>query len=383
MERKEVEQPVSGLDAFGNEDNASVLSQAAFLLLLAEQMIVKYPNQAEIDDVHKEEAIDSLRVPTLNPSGRQVERQEVLEELRQSSPLGYKQDLRVRPSIVRRLIEMMAQRVDMEQSYMAAAALLEACLDHPDPLVRVSSAISLCGIYAESSPFLRLILGSTNSEDDLTRDMAFTGLENIASDHILKDANTEFGPDRRSDSKSTKKCTTSLLVHGSFPRVLNPSWWQPGGNFHCFIKKNVCNDLYRGNSYYKWSGIYTHAARKLAAQELLEWSKPTEQLNHVFAHSHGGSVAMCASQEGLNIEKLVLMSCPFSGHYSPNFAKVGEVASVRVKLDLIVLVDTLWKGGSAKPQCDKIRDIVLPIWFDHSQTHDPDTWKKHSIAHKI
>ncbi len=50
--------------------------------------------------------------------------------------------------------------------------------------------------------------------------------------------------------------------------------------------------------------------------------------------------------------------------------------SVRVKLDLVILVD----GGGQRFDDPGIREFVLPIWFAHSATHDPEVWDRHGIA---
>ena len=99
----------------------------------------------------------------------------------------------------------------------------------------------------------------------------------------------------------------------------------------------------------------------------------------MFAHSHGGSVAMLASQDGLTMEKLVLLSCPVHQRYRPNHGIVKKTVSVRVKLDLVVLAD----GGRQRFRDQRIQEIVLPLWFSHSATHDPDVWQRYDIAAQL
>jgi hypothetical protein len=101
----------------------------------------------------------------------------------------------------------------------------------------------------------------------------------------------------------------------------------------------------------------------------------------LFAHSHGGSVAMLASKHhGLALGELVLLSCPVHAHkYMPDFNSVTKVVSIRVHLDLVILAD---RGGQ-KFQHPQIHENVLPLWFDHSATHSPSVWQAHHVPAKL
>jgi hypothetical protein len=99
----------------------------------------------------------------------------------------------------------------------------------------------------------------------------------------------------------------------------------------------------------------------------------------LITHSHGGSVAMLATQNGLNTGPLVLLSCPVHPIYMPDFSRTGPVLSIRVKLDLVILAD----GGGQRFNDPRITEKILPIWFDHSATHDPAVWRRHSLPSVI
>ena len=122
-----------------------------------------------------------------------------------------------------------------------------------------------------------------------------------------------------------------------------------------------------------WQGGYSDAARALGADDLLTWVNTyDEQGLDLFTHSHGGSLAMLASKKGVQIGTLVLLSCPVHvPKYQPDFSRVGTVVSIRVRLDLVILAD---RGGQ-KFRHSSIRENVLPIWFDHTATHNPNVWK--------
>lgn len=52
-----------------------------------------------------------------------------------------------------------------------------------------------------------------------------------------------------------------------------------------------------------------------------------------------------------------------------------KVVSIRVCLDLVILAD----GGGQRFNDPRIEENVLPLWFDHSRTHDPGTWQEHNV----
>jgi pimeloyl-ACP methyl ester carboxylesterase len=150
-----------------------------------------------------------------------------------------------------------------------------------------------------------------------------------------------------------------------------------GGDFHEYLRAEVRPDLYSAADRFEWSGGWSDTARALGAADLRTWvdTRGLEGLD-LFTHSHGGSVAMLASQGGLTIGELVMLSCPVHvQEYLPDFTRVSRAVSIRVHMDLIILVD----GGGQKFQDPRIEEHVLPIWFDHFATHDPQVWRDHDV----
>lgn len=85
---------------------------------------------------------------------------------------------------------------------------------------------------------------------------------------------------------------------------------------------------------------------------------------------------MEASQTGLTIGQLVLLSCPVHrGKYDPNLTAINDVVSIRVRLDLVILAD----GGGQRFRDPNIRENRLPIWFKHSASHKPSVWMNHNV----
>ena len=88
---------------------------------------------------------------------------------------------------------------------------------------------------------------------------------------------------------------------------------------------------------------------------------------------------MIATKLGLEMEKLVLLSCPVHRRYSPDFECAKKVVSVRTRLDLVILAE----GGGQRFRDNRIKEHVLPVWFSHRATRDPGVWKRHAIANKL
>ncbi|HET7875909.1 MAG TPA: alpha/beta hydrolase [Methylomirabilota bacterium] len=269
------------------------------------------------------------------------------------------------------MLHDVARRLKRTPSAGVAAELLESCLGHPRELPRVAAAASYFQVSDEPRRLLEILEEGTRSDDPLVRQLAATGLARVAPESRRLQELTRSREPRGGDSPSR----TALLVHGTFARDV--TWWQPGGEFHTYLRDNVRPDLYGATDRFEWSGGYSDAARAVGAADLHDWIAGHALAGlDVFTHSHGGSVAMTATHLGARLGKLVLLSCPVhASKYLPEFAQVREVISIRVHLDLIILLD----GGGQRFRHPRIREHVLPIWFDHSATHDPDVWRAHDV----
>jgi HEAT repeat protein len=98
---------------------------------------------------------------------------------------------------------------------------MEACLRHPHPLVRAAAALSYFGLTSEPSRLIGILEDCTQSDDDLVRHVAATGLARLAPE----------SPRLSELSRKTTQATigssahTSLLVHGTW--AANEQWWNP------------------------------------------------------------------------------------------------------------------------------------------------------------
>jgi hypothetical protein len=267
-----------------------------------------------------------------------------------------------------------ASDVYKKPTLSTCAQLMELCLQHPQRLVRIAAAFAYHPITGDPKRALDEIAKGVASKDDLERELAATALARIQPDH---DALRKLTKLRKLGGKP-KPAHTATMVHGTW--AANGTWWRPGGDFFGFVQ-TFRNDLYTGGDIYRWTGAYSDAARAEAAQTLKTWveGKNFSGLD-LFAHSHGANAVMLATQQGMRAGKLILLSCPVRvSQYFPNFANTTRVISIRVKLDLVILAD----GGGQKFRDARIEENVLPIWFNHSASHDPQVWRDNNLSARI
>ncbi len=144
-------------------------------------------------------------------------------------------------------------------------------------------------------------------------------------------------------------------------------------------KETLWRDLYSGPDFLRWGGGWTHAARELGGHDFADFCKrhASGQPPNVMAHSHGGNIVACAQRNGTALGNVVLLSCPVHPtRYAFNFENMGKVASVRVKLDLVLLADLAGQHFDDRRICEKI----LPIYFSHSATDDKAIWEEYELA---
>ena len=259
-----------------------------------------------------------------------------------------------------------------DTSHESAGALLEVALRHPSELVRVTAAASYVPITTDPRPALAILEQGVRSRDALTRDVAATALGRVDP------RNPALAPllEPRRRRSRMRPSHTSLLVHGTWART--QPWWQPpNGNFWSYYRAQVDPTLYGVGDRCEWSGDYSDAGRAVAGDALHTWvdAHNLDGLD-LIGHSHGGSVIMLANHAGTHVNRMILLSCPVHWpKYTPDFMRVARVISIRVHLDLVILVD----GGGQRFNHPQIEEHVLPLWFNHSLSHDPGTWQQNNV----
>ena len=382
MPYKETLRPIPGRKAFEQTGDVAILSQAAVLLLLGSQLrgdrgvvaarAAAVGRAKHVVDLPSED-MAQLGPPIVSFAGERYAVQSVHASLAKRYGRAALRGIQrmPKPKVSAELLGDLAKRLYKKPNAPVCAELMEACLGHDAEIVRVAAAAAYFRLSAEPHRPLRVLEQGAKSKDELVRDVAATALARVAPAHPHLDLLLRAKPSRRVRRRSD----TTLLIHGTWAR--NNDWWQPGGDFHSYILNNVRPDLYSQPDRFEWSGGYSDGARALAAQDLIRWVDDRgEQGLDLITHSHGGSVAMLASASTLNIGELVLLSCPVhAAQYFPNFNQVRKVVSIRVRLDLVILAD----GGGQRFRHPQIEENVLPIWFNHSATHDPDVWRRYNV----
>jgi hypothetical protein len=256
-----------------------------------------------------------------------------------------------------------------------AADLFALCLDHPKALVRIAAAIASLRLTTRPQQNVKVMLEGLKSTDRLERDLAATGLARHYPDHPAL-ARLSRG---KTAARVKRPRQTAMLVHGTW--ASDAAWYQPGGNFHQHINA-LRPDLYGAADFFKWSGGWSDGARLDGATALKQWVESRNESGlDLIGHSHGANIMLKATELGLRIGKAVLLSCPVHvDKYFPNFANVqAPLFAVRVHMDLVVLAD----GGGQRFSHPQIKEITLPIWFDHGASHEPQVWQDNNVAQKI
>ena len=407
-------EPVPGHDAFARDDLAAVQSQAAFLLVLGGRVertdSPDYDGKA-VDDIQR------LAVPELASESAWAD-----SAMEGWIPLAEPdtRDSYARRTAAPEYVPELVKSLYEAPTEASAFSLIAECLFVRDPLVRVAAAAAhsqICARLAhrwmrpvelggggqlapgsdddrQFARYQRLSWRSTNEmvrgvgeANELVRDVAATALERLRMDEIVRATDLSL-PDAESaariedaDERAERvgfqhPRNYSVVIHGT-TFGLATGWWKPRRSFHKYLKAHVCANLYSGAKPFGWSGLYSDRARQLGAHDLVSWIRDrTAEFDHVFAYSHGGSVAMLASRLGVRMKKLVLLSCPVHARYAPDFQRADKVVSVRTKLDLVILAD----GGGQRFRDRRIVENVLPVWFSHKATRDPHVWKRYGIA---
>ena len=114
-------------------------------------------------------------------------------------------------------------------------------------------------------------------------------------------------------------------------------------------------------------------------------------LDTVFAHSHGGNVALTAAANGERIRMLVTLHTPAlprpDEQWAAIRARIGRVLVMRTRLDHVVLADGLVTGSTQRFDQAKLphKPVVLhwankDAWFSHSFFTKLDSWRKYDLA---
>lgn len=195
----------------------------------------------------------------------------------------------------------------------------------------------------------------------------------------------------------------SILVNGTYTGFPSETdWFWPTGEMASHIRTATPSDLYEDEaSFYRWGGAFSSAGRRAAAQQLVLWAqrRGLDGLHMVFAHSHGGNVALDYLQSGGNIDLLVLLHTPVihrrRSAWDSIADRVGRVLVLSTKLDWVVWLD---RGASLPtmrvPYVRALERVlgskavslspqVNEAWLSHTHYTKPETWRRNNIARVV
>jgi tetratricopeptide (TPR) repeat protein len=263
-----------------------------------------------------------------------------------------------------------------------ALGLMVVNLFHPARLVRVAAAAALAPLIADPPKLVEetLVEGSRSNSETI-RQLGANALTHVSPRHR---ALREIIEGVEKVDRPIAPAHTSTTIHGTWARFRS-NWWKPEGRLHGYLLAKVSRDLYADPDHYRWDGRYGQGARESAAEDLKTWAErhDVDEFDVVYAHSHGGNVALEAALRGVPIRLLILLSVPARRRSEDDWRKiwsnVRRSISIRSRLDLVVLAD---RSPLRFP--DKVRELALPgLWFGHDLILQPDTWDEHKLPNEV
>jgi hypothetical protein len=255
-----------------------------------------------------------------------------------------------------------------------AAALVEASLHSPSQVVRTAAAAAALDTTGPRDDVVAQLVASTRAKDETTRALARVAL---ARSQPGNEALVGLSIARPRIRERSRESDTAVLTHGTF--ASRAVWWRPSGTFYAYLN-GLTPSLHMHDESFQWSGAYSVEERDLDADDLAEWvGAEGLRAPDFFAHSHGVTVANLATQRGLKLSRLVMLSLPVHDQWLPDLAKVDQVIDVRVRFDLVIIAD---RGGQRLPAGMRASPNVTEHvngWFDHGLSHDPQYWEHYDL----
>ncbi len=267
-------------------------------------------------------------------------------------------------------------------------AIRQLCLGlmDSDPLARC------CGAYAYwlatgADAAIPVLKNAIDSEDEEERLVGAHCLAKVRPSRVKKLQGTAQD-DRPQTPVNPIQNSMTVIIHGTFAK--NATWYQPGGDFHTYIKNEVYPDVYSGDDFFFWSGRYalTDAGLKRiwvqAAKKLVSWctSHPARTLR-LIAHSHGNNVVNMATHQTPTCT-LIQLSPPVRGWNLPDISNVSSSSffNIHSRIDLVVKID----GGAQDYRGTSVashenRKIIS--LFGHSDSHDEEKWRNKNVPQLV
>lgn len=254
------------------------------------------------------------------------------------------------------------------------------------PHARVCAAYAYWQATGLTEAVVPILTNAANSPDADERLLGTISLAKVQPE-LVEPLQGKVSADKamatRSAATSSKSMT--VIVHGTFAR--KEPWYQPGGDFHTYIARQVYADVYSKSDFFFWSGSYALTDAELkkiwtaAANKLVSWCRnhPTKKLR-LICHSHGCNVVNIATQKGLQACSLIQLSPPVRKWNLPDMLNVSgdRIFNMHSTHDPVVAVD----GGAQNYDgtlVDAFERERIVSFFSHSDSHDKGLWKKKKV----
>jgi hypothetical protein len=223
-------------------------------------------------------------------------------------------------------------------------------------------------------------------KSDIRKDFRYAELNKITQFRRLNITKGLQYQKREPLTKDLNSVTT--VIHGTW--ATNDDWWKPGQRFVDEVDK-IVGDVYKERDFFFWSGENDDEQRRKAAQDLKTWVNqrlvPKGKLQ-LICHSHGGNVALIASELGLQINNLILLGTPIRTDYTPNMENIKKVYNIYVPWDSIQSAGAFERRrGEGRTLADTERilniavcDKIGGILESHSALHDWNVWNNHGFG---
>lgn len=285
------------------------------------------------------------------------------------------------------------KEVERTRSPYAALALINLSFWSADELQRVCAAACLNAVTKGTSEQALRFMSATleQTEDPLVQE--------IAAPLVFYPYNETYDipePDRDELANRDPSHETSVTVHGTWARLSPDGWFKRTSALHQHLTAKASPNLFQGSNYFRWTGAYHRLDRRFGAYEFAWW-KQVEQvgpIDTVYAHSHGGNVALNLLASGEQVRLLVLLHTPVLSRTDKAWERirsnVQRVVVMRTRADLVMLADGLRTGSSMNLLQHQLpHRQVMPhwkekdSWFSHSHFVTHSTWMKYDLANEI
>lgn len=385
--------PYGGIDAFGSEESDAAYARAAQYLGMTsyalgdESLAADVRADGEALDISEVDRPDPALAEWMTPGGLD----DLTRLLGGSRGLDGKRDLWAQARESRQAEHLVALlNLAQKSPESVEATTAAACLAAFDETLTPERARA-GGQLVTLEPSRDVLLGALTSGDDQAAAMAAVVLEPATSP-----PGPTMPPGQRDDPVSS-------TVHGTFARVVPRTWYRPGSAMHTWWKTRLTPNLYADDDYFTWSGGYSPTARAIGSSHLAAWAgavSTAASLDTVYAHSHGGNVALGAAAAGQRIRVLVLLHTPAihrpDSEWAAISSNVGHVIVMRTRMDLVVGFDALFSRVRGYPpsgyRFDQTKlehdEVVTAPWDlgaygSHGYYLHTRTWEDNALANVV